>query len=874
MDKRKLLLSAVFAAGIMGTSAVAGDMQVLNEDDLEEVSAQGFQTIDNDTRDFGGQMNQENNLDSVQMNDNAQQNAKGADLVASATSSINLAINLLWSDGSPSEPEDAVVRDGSFPVVVEGPNGPQAFGQSYAQSNDQVALNHRNRSTATDDAEAYNTDKETQDIYNNVQKVIDDDGNVITDPNLGEAVSSVEGQDNNNNSVQLNDNAQQNVAGLDVENSAQSASNVGINIVATGDLTLTAGDQSNKQRAFNMSNKAEGYDTAEAYNSESEDNAFTQRVTNEVGETGAFAQNGTPVINVSDQDNNNNSVQLNNNAQENASGLTVNNNANSAKNFGVNIHASSGLIQNSEVSQSNDQEAHNHRNVAIADTEDPDNHSDADAYNYNKETQKIINGYSPQGEVSDQDNNNNSVQLNDRAQANATGLEIRNSAISAYNTGMNIMQFDSSNGASLSQDNEQVSTNMSNRAEGDDAVAYNAEGDSFLETTPTQYVNTNTNVSGQNNNNNSVQLNNDAQQNAAGLAMVNNSNSAQNTGINIMVDLIVDDDGGTTPPDTTKGITGTIVSQSNTQVAKNHKNEAYATDDATAYNGGKQTQNIRNAEDIDSNQDQLTIVDQNNNNNSTQLNDNAQQNATALEMTNMAVSAVNTGINIGVFNNVNTSEVSQLNDQTASNFENGVVGGDSATAKNAEYGDTLDDPTVPGQYVHNVHADINGQNNNNNSTQLNGNAQQNAAGLSIANVAKVALNSGINLAWIEGVMDGSTISQENNQVAGNHNNYAEASEAFAMNENKQRQWIENCYCANVDGQNNNQNSVQVNGDAQMNLKGWHVLNGSNSAVNMATNAMITKSAVNGSALIQMNVQRATNFSNTAVGEDATAGNVR
>jgi len=854
MSKR-FLLSAIFAAGALSTGAIAGDMQVLNEEELEDVSAQGLQTIENDTRDFGGAMNQNNNLDSVQMNDNAQQNAKGADLVAAATSSVNVGINILWSDARPSEPDDAVRRDGNFPVVVEGPNEPQDFGQQYDQTNDQVAVSHRNRANATDEAYAYNEDKETQYVYNNVLT-----GN--------SGSSSVEGQDNNNNSVQLNDYAQQNVAGLEVENSAQSASNTGLNILATGTISLTSGNQENDQIAMNMDNRAEGGSYAYAGNYENSES--TQSIDNVIGETG---QDDNPSINVSGQDNNNNSVQLNGYAQENASGLTISNNANSAKNTGINLHASSGLIEDTAVSQTNDQRAHNHRNMALASTEDDDVESYAYAENYNKEKQRIVNGFSPAGSVSDQDNNNNSVQLNDNAQANATGLEIRNSAMSAYNTGMNIMEFDSSDNVILNQNNLQTAGNMNNYAEADEAYAGNAEGIGFYYSeSPTQYVRTNTNVNGQNNNNNSVQLNDNAQQNAAALAMVNNANSAQNTGLNIMVDLIVEQPPDEEPPEG-KGITLTVVNQTNDQVAKNHRNIANATDEAYAYNRNKQTQNIRNAEEIDQGAAQVDIVDQNNNNNSVQLNGNAQQNAKALEMTNMAVSAANTGMNIGVFNNINTSVVNQTNNQIASNFENTAVGGSYAQAGNEE---NWGEETVPGQYVHNVHGNISNQNNNNNSVQLNDNAQQNAEGLSIANIAKVALNSGINVMWVAGTTTDSEINQTNNQSAGNHNNYAETTGeegvALAWNYNKQRQWIENCYCADINGQNNNQNSVQVNGNAQANLRGWHVLNGATSAVNMGTNIMATKGAVSGTVINQTNIQRATNFSNTATGTNATATN--
>ncbi len=867
---KKFLLSAIFSAGALSAGAIAGDMQVLNEEELEDVSAQGLQMIENDTRDFGGAINQNNNLDSVQMNDNAQQNAKAADLIAAATSAVNAAINLMWSDSDPSEPDDAVSRDTVFPVVVEAPNGPQAFGQSYEQTNDQSAFNHKNRANGSTLAIAANAGKESQYIYNNIQRyeTTDEDGNPVYEG------SSVENQDNNNNSVQLNDNAQQNAAGLMVENSAQSASNTGLNIFASGDVSLTAGSQTNTQAALNMDNRAESNGNAFAGNGEL---SATQIVDNDLGDPGSLANE--PEIYVVNQDNNNNSVQLNDNAQQNASGLTISNNANTAKNTGINLHASSGMIDGSAVSQTNEQTAQSHRNVAIVNDEDEESSSTASAGNFNKETQSVENEFSstPEGGlVADQNNNNNSVQLNDNAQANATGLEVRNSALSAYNTGMNIMEFDSSNAASLNQSNDQFAGNMNNLATGaDTSEAMNAE-DGLFYGGPTQSVRNNTNVENQNNNNNSVQLNDNAQQNAAALAMVNNANSAQNTGMNIMVDLIVEepeDGGDSTPPPEGKGITDTTVSQDNTQTAVNHKNRAYGNDYAYAHNKNKQTQNVRNAEEIDDQAAQITIAGQNNNNNAVQLNGNAQQNASGLEITNMAVSAANTGLNIGVFNNINTSNVAQSNTQTASNFENVASAAFEAEAGNAE---PFSEVSMPGQYIHNVHADIEGQNNNNNSVQLNDNAQQNAEGLSIANIAKVALNSGFNIMWIAGDTADSSITQTNTQTAGNHNNYASADAeegvALAWNFNKQRQYIANCYCANITDQDNNQNSVQLNDNAQQNLRGWHVLNGATSAVNMGTNIIATQGMVSGSTIQQINTQTATNFSNTATGGAAISTN--
>ncbi len=871
--KRKLLLSAIFAAGAVGAPAVAGDMQVLNEEELEEVSAQGFQQVVNDTRDWGGSGNQNNNLDSVQMNSTAQLNARAADLVAAATSSVNAAINILWSDATPPDPEtvEPVTATGELvpPVVLPGPGNPQPYGESYDQENDQTAKNHMNTADGSESAEAFNSDKETQDIMNNIY------GTWTTDSSTGSSVfngSTVAGQDNNNNSVQLNDSAQQNVTGIFVENSAQSASNSGLNVFA-GSVAYISGTQENEQEAYNMDNSAYSEGNASAYNGEGA--SATQTVNN----SSPTDDNGpvTAEIYVVDQDNNNNSVQLNDSAQQNATAITLNNNANSAKNFGLNLHASLGALSNAtdddgniiaspELSQENDQEAYNHNNEADGDV--------ASAKNYNKEMQTVVNGLdqpSDKVNIQAQDNNNNSVQLNDTAQQNAAGLEIRNSAVSAYNTGVNLMVFESADSASLDQENHQTAENMNNSAYGSSkADALNGEWDDETNV-PTQFVQTNSNVMDQDNNNNSVQLNNAAQENAAALAIVNNANSSQNSGLNIIVDLITSGGstgGGSTDP-SLKGISGTHVDQENEQHAYNHYNYADATEgDAYAGNINKQSQEVINSDAVDGTEVQVDIVDNSNNNNSVQLNDTAQKNAKALEITNMAVSAANTGFNIAIFHSVTDSEIDQENDQTASNFENEAYGTASATAVNGEFSEN------PGQHIRNVHARINGQDNNNNSVQLNDNAQENAQGLSIANIAKVALNSAFNVIWVENSVSGADIEQENHQYAYNHNNYAEGGVALAMNNTKQNQLIENCYCADIVDQNNNQNSVQVNDAAQANLRGWHVLNGATSAINMATNFMATKGAVSGTTLTQENHQHAVNFSNTAWGTSATAGNLK
>ncbi|MDQ7055930.1 MAG: hypothetical protein Q9M89_05445 [Persephonella sp.] len=137
------------------------------------------------------------------------------------------------------------------------------------------------------------------------------------------------------------------------------------------------------------------------------------------------------------------------------------------------------------------------------------------------------------------------------------------------------------------------------------------------------------------------------------------------------------------------------------------------------------------------------------------------------------------------------------------------------------------------QDINNYWTEINYQNNNNNSVQLNDSAQVEAAGIIIENVANSASNTGFNLLGGGDVGDIETysgdfsnaLSQTNNQTAENHTNYAktyngEEDVAIAGNLNKQTQVIRNYTTDNpadliyIYDQDNNNNSVQINGVAQ------------------------------------------------------------
>ncbi len=651
---KKLLLTAVFTAGALTAGAVAGEMEILNEEELEEVSAQGLQVIENDNRNFKDLNGQQNNLDSVQLNNNAQMGVQVAGLINSAKSSFNSAINLLI------QLEDQA-DDGGDDNGGGGNKGPALashdYSNSFSQANIQTAMNHMNTSNDIDAEEelaiALNINKEKQVILNK--------GNIVD-------------QDNNNNSVQLNDNAQRGASGgkddndegtsaLLIANYAISSVNHALSVFVAGNIDSTEGGQFNKQSALNMGNYAEAQagdnPIAIAGNGET---GPTQYIWNEYGEV---TDDGIDPYTITDQDNNNNSVQLNNNAQRSANAMAMLNIANSAYNSAANLMMT-GDISDSSISQTNEQGAENHVNIASA--EHPN--GVAIAGNLNKQTQNVHNAVEDEFDgfmvVEDQDNNNNSVQLNNNAQRDATGMDMTNSAISAGNTGFNIMS--------------------------------------------------------------------------------------------------------------TGSLTNTNVGQLNSQTARNFDNEAY------------------------------TYVGE---------------------------------------------------------------GDNTAIASNAELTEN------PGQYIHTVHATIIEQDNNNNSVQLNENAQRGISVMSGINMAQSAVNSGMNILFIDGGVTDSDVSQTNMQYASNHNNFATADGlAVAVNLNKQKQIIENCFCSDFSDtdQDNNMNSVQVNGNAQRDASGWMIVNASTSAANVGTNIAVIAGAVSGSSFTQTNVQTAINFSNKASGNTAISGN--
>src|SRR3990172_7779174 len=326
MTLRKALALAI-GITITGTGAAFAGSTPLSDIELDRVSAQGIQTIRNES--LNPVNDQNNNLDSVQLNDFAQESSTVEGLVNSAVSAVNASANLLYGDETTSS--------------------------AVTQENTNTAENHVNDAFAVDnDAYAQNINKQTQAVTNSQGSSIDD-------------------QENNNNSVQLNDDAQRFSEGVSLINSAFSAVNFGLNVYSSDSEAITGGSvtQTNTQNAYNMNNIADG--EVDAYAQNFEEGQITQRVVNSF----FFAT-------VNYQDNNNNSVQLNDNAQQDAVVDSLVNTAKSAVNIGANL-ATVGDVTGTDIHQTNTAVAENHVNDAFA------SDGDAYAQNLNKQTQDIEN---------------------------------------------------------------------------------------------------------------------------------------------------------------------------------------------------------------------------------------------------------------------------------------------------------------------------------------------------------------------------------------------------------------------------------------------------------------------------------------------------
>ncbi len=608
------LVGLMLSAG----TAMAGP-KALTDAELEDVNAQGLQLIMNDNRAFSPPLSdQNNNLDSVQLNSSAQQNSRVAGIVNSAKSAVNASANIL--------------RVGN---VTDGGNGNK---DTIIQSNTNIATNHQNVAVALSSegentAFASNLNKQTQFVENT-------------------PVSQVDGQNNNNNSVQLNDDAQQNSLGVSIMNASTSAVNFALNVVTASSLSDTV-IQSNSQVATNMSNLATATGLADASNGEF--SSATQTINNHYG------VDGDTLSSVRNQNNNNNSVQANDNAQEYASVGSLLNSAQSAVNISGNL-ASLGTVSDSSLIQSNTNSSSNHNNIAFASNM-------AFASNLNKQTQNVENAPAPLPEyeglatIYNQNNNNNSVQANDNAQRAVQALLLENAASSATNAALNMLSTGGLSGSHVAQSNQQSASNYENEAIS--SVGLAVAGNMEVSWAPGQYIHNVHATIDQDNNNNSVQLNGNAQSDTVVDKLINSANSAVNAAQNLMH---------------TGDVANSTIVQSNSQYAGNHNNNAWGWNAARAINLNKQTQIIENCWCTDLSEGHT----QDNNMNSTQLNDNAQQNSTGTLVVNAADSAVNGALNLLAATAVTDSSIVQSNTNVAVNFSNTSVSTGMATSANAE----------------------------------------------------------------------------------------------------------------------------------------------------------------------------------------------
>ncbi|MDQ7055928.1 MAG: hypothetical protein Q9M89_05435 [Persephonella sp.] len=129
--------------------------QAVSDDALEEVSGQGLQVIENHNGTFSGHgplNSQNNNLDSVQMNDNAMVSSSTQYGGVFANSAVNTTANYLYDAVSPPPPPP--------------PDRNKVYSNSFTQKNIATAENHRNSADNAGEEEyiaiAVNLNKETQ----------------------------------------------------------------------------------------------------------------------------------------------------------------------------------------------------------------------------------------------------------------------------------------------------------------------------------------------------------------------------------------------------------------------------------------------------------------------------------------------------------------------------------------------------------------------------------------------------------------------------------------------------------------------------------------------------------------------------------------
>ncbi|NPA82594.1 MAG: hypothetical protein GXO31_08290 [Epsilonproteobacteria bacterium] len=557
LPKKRWMVSTLIAMMVSSSVAVA-QMSSLSESELEDVSAQGIQNIYN-----GGTTNSQlNNNEALELRGESQKGAQGMEVVNSSSSAINANQNvasLVNGSGELTQKNCQIAKNGKNAVQTTT-NKRTVNGQV----NDNGAVNLSDQAQMEASASVMvNAAKSGINEGQNILTVDKSKNLVLRQKNSQQAsntnalvqhISSedtVLRQSNNNAAIQLNGDAQSKASALSIDNSASSAKNTGQNILYATDTENPKLWQENVQNAEHAKTMLE------------------QTVSN--GE------------NTRDQKNNSASVQANDNAQNEASGLAITNTAYSAENIGQNIMEAKDVTGNIKISQKNTQNAYN----------------GGGKYEYQSviTAKKAVNAK----------NNNAAVQVNG-AQNDISGMAFTNTANSALNIGQNIASIENAGNLNfIDQSNDQHAINK-----------YNA---------PQKVVNGSA-ENGQNNNG-AVQIN-DAQKNLSSLASHNNADSAVNSGVNVL------DVSG-------KPTKGSVLTQTNTQVAENC---------------GTHNQDVVNNGNIEK---------QANNNGKVQLID-AQVGTSSLILGNTAGSAVNYGLNIANIQTSTNWSITQTAVQTATNF--------------------------------------------------------------------------------------------------------------------------------------------------------------------------------------------------------------
>lgn len=320
--RKHLLLTAIFGAGVIGSPALA--LEELSEEELQSVTAQGIQIIINND---DPENVQNNNNDSVQLNDQAQKNIIAFSIMNISNTAANQSANLALAQDTAGDVDihqDTYQLADNFvfaslqevyneddPDAIQNNNNASVQIRGDAQQN-AISFHNLNaaNSAVNQAAQAvgvFNTGDDVDVDQDVVQIAVNDTaaGQVVVNDgpsfDFGDAP-----QNNNNSSVQINDEGQQNVIAFTLANLAGSAVNQASNLAlidTTGDDVDV--DQTAIQFALNFII------------------------------TGQLTVDNEDIDGI--QNNNNGSVQLNANAQQNATVFQGMNAASSAANQATNM---------------------------------------------------------------------------------------------------------------------------------------------------------------------------------------------------------------------------------------------------------------------------------------------------------------------------------------------------------------------------------------------------------------------------------------------------------------------------------------------------------------------------------------------------------